>query len=85
MHFMAVKLSRIHLVFVSYSPFKTVHLQQLKGMQKSKLGMWKGYHLSMGGIRRYFLCRTTGLDSGAEPPPIKLCRGPTPGRDPLFH
>ena len=64
---------------------KTVHLQQLKGMQKSKLFMWKGYHLSVGGIRRYFSCRTTGLDSGAEPPPIKLCRVPTPDRNPLFH
>ena len=23
---------------------KTVHVQQLRGMQSSKLGMWKGYH-----------------------------------------
>ena len=31
---------------------KTVHLQQLKGMQSSKLGMWKGYHLSIEGITK---------------------------------
>ena len=31
--------------------FKTVHLQELKGMQSSKIGKWKGYHLSIN--RRY--------------------------------
>ena len=30
----------------------TVHLQQLKGMQSSKQGMWKGYHLSIGGVKK---------------------------------
>ena len=34
---------------------KTAHLQQLNGMQRSKLGMWKGYHLSIEGIwKGYF-------------------------------
>ena len=27
---------------------KTVHLQQLKGMRISNLGMWMGYNLSKG-------------------------------------
>ena len=27
---------------------KTLHLQQLKGKQSSKLGMWKGYHDTKG-------------------------------------
>ena len=31
---------------------KTVHLQFLKGMQSSILGVWKGYHLSVEGIRK---------------------------------
>ena len=31
--------------------FKTVHLQELKGMQSYKIGKWKGYHLSIN--RRY--------------------------------
>ena len=31
---------------------KTVHLQLLKGMQSSILGVWKGYHLSIEGIRK---------------------------------
>ena len=30
-------------------------LQQLKGMQSSKQGMWKGYHLSIEGLQKgYF-------------------------------
>ena len=32
--------------------FKTVHLQQLIGMQSSKRGMWKRYHLAVEGIQR---------------------------------
>ena len=42
--------------------------------------MWKGYHFSIKGIRkRYLFCRNgiqrgKGLDFGAEPPRIKLCR-----------
>ena len=31
---------------------KTMHLQLLKGMQSSILGMWKGYHLSIDGIQK---------------------------------
>ena len=29
-----------------------VHLQQFEGIQSSKLGMWKGYHLSIEGRRK---------------------------------
>ena len=48
---------------------KTVHLQQLKGMQSSKLGLWKEYHLSIEGMRkRYPSCQ--GLDLREEPPRI---------------
>ena len=39
------------------SYLKTVHLQQLKGMQSSKQGMWKGYHLSIEGIRKGYFFR----------------------------
>ena len=38
------------LVFWFVHSLKTVHLQQLKVMQSSKLGIWKGYHLSIEGI-----------------------------------
>ena len=31
---------------------KTMHLQLLKGMQSSILGVWKGYHLSIEGKRK---------------------------------
>ena len=31
---------------------KTMHVQLLKGMQSSILGVWKGYHLSIEGIRK---------------------------------
>ena len=31
---------------------KTMHLQLLKVMQSSILGVWKGYHLSIEGIRK---------------------------------
>ena len=34
-----------------------MHLQQLKGMQSSIRGIWKGYHLSIIGIRKGYLCR----------------------------
>ena len=33
----------------------TVHLQQLKGMRISKLGMWMGYNLSIEGIQQGYL------------------------------
>ena len=58
--------------------FYLVHLQQLKGMQSSKQGMWKGHHFSIEGT--FFVkngmskpVRGTGLDLGAEPPCIKVC------------
>ena len=36
----------------------TVHLQQLKGMRISKLGMWMGYNLSIEGIQQgYLFCQ----------------------------
>ena len=43
-------------------------------MQSSKEGMWKGYHLSIRGIRKEFLFHENlyikgfGVDLGAEPP-----------------
>ena len=41
-----------------YSFIKTVHyLQQFKGIQSSKQGMWKGYHLSIEGILKWYLFR----------------------------
>ena len=43
MYFMDVKKSWfIHI-------YKTLQIQQLKGMQRSNLGMWKVYHLSIEG------------------------------------
>ena len=32
-----------------------MHLQQLRGMQSSKQGMWKGYYLSIEGVRKGYL------------------------------
>ena len=34
---------------------KTIHSQQLKGMQRSNLGVRKGYHLSIEGIQKGYL------------------------------
>ena len=52
---MSMKKSRNLSCFVVYSSFsKTAPLQRLlseKGMQSSKLGLRKGYHLSIKGIR----------------------------------
>ena len=55
----------------------TVHLQQLKGLQISKQGMWKGYHFSTEGIRKGYIKgvykkKAKELDLGAEPPRIKI-------------
>ena len=55
-----------------------MYLQQLKGMQSSKQGMWKGYwyHLTIEGVRKGYLFREIkgkGLDLGAKPLPIKIC------------
>ena len=56
-----------------------IDLQQLKGMQSSKQGMWKGYHLSIEGIQKGYLfhekwyIKGKGLDLGAEPPHPNIC------------
>ena len=57
---------------------KTVHLQQLKGMQSSKRGMWKRYHLAVEGIQRgclfsreWFYKMVRGWTLGKEPSSIK--------------
>ena len=49
-----VKKLRTFSGFLIYSYLKTVHLQQLKGVQSRKLGMWKGCYLSMKGIRKEY-------------------------------
>ena len=44
-----------------------MHLQQLKGMQSSKRGTWKRYHLSLytkGLIREKWYIKGKGLDLG---------------------
>ena len=70
------------LYFCDWVLFKRLHLQQLKGLQSSKRSMWKGYHLSIEGIRKGYLFRQKwyvkgkGLDLGAEYPP------PPPGEKP---
>ena len=43
---------------------KTVHLKQLKEMQSSKKGGWKGYHLSIENIRKRHLFRETWYIKG---------------------
>ena len=48
-------------------------------MQSSKQDMWKGYRLSIEGIRRGIfyvkngISKGKGLDLGAEPPRIRIC------------
>ena len=55
-------------------------------MQSSKQGMWKGYYLSIEGIRKgYLFCKKwyikgKGLDLGAEPPGINICWATPPPR-----
>ena len=70
--------------FIFKESLKTVNLQQLlKGINNSKLGMWKWYHPSITRIRKgtLFLSKIVyekgkALDLGAEPPRIKLCLVP---------
>ena len=66
---LTMKKSRKRFVVWFIYVWKTVHLQ----------GMWKGYHLSIEGIRmghlvsvKNSICKGTVLDLGAEPPRIKL-------------
>ena len=66
---LTMKKSRKRFVVWFIYVWKTVPLQ----------GMWKGYHLSIEGIRKRHLvsvknsiCKGTVLDLGAEPPRIKL-------------
>ena len=73
---LTMKKSRKRFVVCFIYVWKTVHLQ----------GMWKGYHLSIEGIRKRHLvsvknsiCKGTVLDLGAEPPRIKLFGVPPRG------
>ena len=66
---LTMKKSRKRFVVWFIYVWKTVPLQ----------GMWKGYHLSIEGIRKRHLvsvknsiCKGTVLDLGADPPRIKL-------------
>ena len=57
-------------------------------MQSFKQGMWKGYNLSVEGIRKgYLFCKKwckkgEGLDLREEPPSVKLCWVPPPSTPP---
>ena len=59
-----------------------MHLQQLKGIQRSKQGTWNGYCLPIEGIRKGYLfrekLRAKGLDLGTEPPRINIWWVPPP-------
>ena len=44
--FMAVRKSRKHIKNSAFTA------EQLKGMESSKLGVWKRYHLSIEGVRK---------------------------------
>ena len=50
-----------------------MHLQQLKGMQRSKQGISRGYHLSIEGVRKGYLFREKGLGVGPRDR-ASLCR-----------
>ena len=47
MHSTAVKKSRKRCDSVCIHNLKIVHLQQLKGIQSSKVGMWKWYRITL--------------------------------------
>ena len=60
--------------FVIYYVLKTVHLQQVKGMQSSKLVMSKGYNLfnrrytkGVHFLSKHGIQKVKGLDLGASP------------------
>ena len=87
MHFMAVEKSK-RPGFVIFHILKTVYLQQLiKGNQIFKLGMWKGSHLSIEGIRKGYIFRvknfvesTPGIDR-RSPSPTEYCEKRTANTD----
>ena len=54
-----------NVLFLWSIPIKMkVHLQQVKGMQSSKQGMWKGYHLSIEGTRKGYRFREKWYTKG---------------------
>ena len=53
--FYGFKKSRKCSIFVIDSYLKDSAFTAVKGMQSSKQGMWKGYHLSIDGIRKEYL------------------------------
>ena len=55
---MAIKKQRKCCDSVCIHNLKIVHLQQLKGIQSSKVGRWKWYHLSIKDVREgYIFCQ----------------------------
>ena len=52
---MALKCQENVLFLWLIPAWKTVHLQQVKEMQSSKQGMWKGYHLTIEDKRKEYL------------------------------
>ena len=69
---MAVKKSNNRSAFWIIHSWKKVHLQQLKGVQYSKQGMWKGYIF----WQKWYIKAGKGLDLGAEPPRLTFCSFP---------
>ena len=77
--FKAVKLSQKNFLVLCFCfvfhILKTLHLQQLKGMERAKVRMCNLYHFSMEGIPKGCLFLSEGhikgkrLDLRAEPPP----------------
>lgn len=92
MHFMAVKKLERHSGFKIYSYFKDNAFTAVKGIQSSKLSMWKGCHMSMEGILakevpsllKNDIKDRGGLTSETELPRIKLCRVPPLGHNSTF-
>ena len=86
MNFTVVKKKWWKLLVVWFiNILKTVYLQQFKGLQSSKLGMWKGYNLSTEGIQKGYwpflskmVYKGQGLNRVAKPPGVKPCWVPPP-------
>ena len=91
---MAVKQLRKNSGFRIYSCFKDSAFTAVKVTQSSKLGMRKGYHMSMEGILAKEVPSLSkndikdrvrrGLTSETEPLRIKLCRVPPLGINSTF-